>query len=426
MNPARLTKTLAYFSIALLIACGAALLGPLWHMPYPDDLTGSRIYPSTDENSFYIVSGLVRNNPLKVEQFDLSGNSISLHTHETINQSKFISKLSTNAIYVGNGSDPIETLLYINLETGEERAAFATPDLSQYLSQDLSVGVVDRHDNLIISGRVEATDNTQLYLIGKLRPNGDFVQYVTPNHYIRTQIFPMQDGNNLAVLAEPTRSESETTGIKKTLMFFDTNLNLINQFEFKDDFYGSYALNDGLYGHFISGEHIGAIRKVDLDGHVSTAPADFSQLDYAFGDDHFYMVRYRNDLLNGHRRACRFNYNLERLNCFNISIEGDYDDFEVTPDGGLALTEYNYSSNYHFESAGITIENVEAAILGQLKVSGYEGKTLRQRSFSSQGKLILNSHPALFKRKGYFELCYDSLSGITFVCLVEESREPGT
>ena len=425
MKRATASKLLAYLSIALIIGCGAALLGPIWYIPYAKDLTGSRIYPSTDENAFYVVSGLTRYHPLVIEKFDFEGNSLNLQTFSELTQPKYIRKQSTDSVYIGFGGDPIETMTHLNLETGEQRPAFAEPDFSQYLSRTLVPQEVDHLDNLYITGPVQLSESRQLYMIGKLEANGRFIKFETPDHYTRSYVYPMHDGTNLAVLAETTSDYLGDTGIKSVLMFFDSNLGLLSQFEFEDEFSASYAMNDGLFGHFNTGEHAGGIRKIDVSGDISDAPEQFSELDYAFGADHFFMLKYENDLLNGHRKACRFNYDLQLLNCFTMSIEGDYDRLEVTADGSLAMTEFNYAPTAHFESAGVTIENVESAIKGKLEVRGYLSNTLTQRSFSPAGKLLLKSKPPQHKRKGRFEICHDSLSGISWVCLKEEAVEPG-
>lgn len=423
MKKITLPKFLIYTIVVTLLGCGAATIGPAWFLAY--DHTLSNIYSSTDGASFYLVNSSNRDTSFTIDQFDYAGNLLNHHTYNYSTEGYTLRKLQGDAIYVRAYDASIETMERLDLNTGEHHLAFSESAFDLFQSYDLTHGTLNRNDDLPITGHVVTQAGQAMHLIGKLTPDGQFDYTLIPDVFLRTAALPMLNGDNFVVVGIPSQEYRESNNIRTILIFFDSALNPISRLEFEDVFITTYALNNEIYGYFSTGENRGGTKRIDQTGTIAASPLALGRNLYPFGSEYYYTVKYEEDYLRGHRKVCRHRFTGEQLNCFNVSNEENYSTYNVTPDGGFAITDKDYDPKYVYESVGITAENVEQALLTKLEVRGYESRDYRQRIYSPQGKLLLQSKPVSYKKKGHFELCNDNLFGFTTACLVEEYREAG-
>ena len=418
---------LIFFTVTfLLISCGGGLLYPLWSKDHAASGTGKKVFTSDDKQSIYVVSGLHGGMPLQVLQYDLAGNLISTEEYGELTVPNTATPLEGNRFYLHPRFSSLESAQLFDLNDNSSRPAFTHYPFDGYAYVSLNILKLDAHNNLIINGSIrEHSGDRTTGIIGILSTDGQFSYQTLRPHMTSERIYENENGTGYVIHAATTYDYANTNGIETVIMFLDEHLNIKNTIEYAEAFRSAFAFNNVLYGRFRGGPQDSILVSIQQDGTLTPAPNELTGITSAFGEDHFYQLGYKEDNFKGKREICRFNYEPRRLNCFYLSIEGEYRvNARVLDDGALAIAEYGEGNVY--ESAGINLDNIDDAVVGEFIVKGYFQRQHRQRTVSPEGELILDAKPEPFKEVGYFEVCDSEWVFLTNICLVTEDYEAGT
>ncbi len=159
---------------------------------------------------------------------------------------------------------------------------------------------------------------------------------------------------------------------------------------------------------------------ISSDGSLNVVEDILFNKTILYGDTGFYTVDFSDNLLTPHK-VCRHKFDLTRERCFNIPSVNGRPSVEVLEEDVLAFT--TSAKLYKIDTVGVNLNNLKETLLGNLEATGQAIHSIHHKTYSPDGKLIMDASPKPFREIGRYEL----LQGFSYILpyLVAERYEPG-
>ncbi|RLU03571.1 MAG: hypothetical protein D9N11_03495 [Ketobacter sp.] len=405
-----------YIGIAILVlACGGTTLLPTWQQ----DLDSyESLLTATDGQSLFLIKDLYRSNPGRVRQVDLEGNEINSITFDTESSYNMATPLPDSRLLITTRYGAIEDHLYLDLKNQSIEPAFSEQFINQYPGIQYYIADAQDDGDVVVYGRLFPNAENEIHFIGKLAGPGVF-DYFTMEHSDEIENFSvtvMGNANGYIVSGIYSDEFAAQSGSKSFIQFRNEHLEVLATITSPEKFTLKHGFNDRAWGYFSTVERGRDYVFIDINGNQFAPPAFLAEGSVRLGKAFFYTIQRH----ASNQEFCRYDYAFELQNCFKITYWGDTSDTRLLPNDGLGITETK--GGIQITGLNISMAEVDTSILAAGSVPAVKTHRIRHRTFSPEGKPVMDASTKTYMEHGHVMLCQ---FGSPFPCFIPESYTPG-
>jgi len=403
----------------IALACGAAALTPAWERHY-DHHTTITMTPSIDHQSVYVLQSTASDHPNHLEQIDLSGNVTRTFEVPGAGSTLKPIALSERTLFLKSASPIATASMYIDLESSTTQPAFPAEFTASLQSLNIkSTFVQDDGDLVFHAAAIYRDEYQETQLLGHLHESGSFTYTALPEQVASISFIRM--GNTTGYITRGTYRADYTasSGLRSFIQFLDAELNTTAEINLSQLFIMKAGFNDRAYGYFSNRGQSPTYVFIDIDGNELPDHSSFSNREFLNGERYFYTYP-------AHAYAdmefCRHDYTLQLINCFTIPTLGTIAMLDVTTDDSIGISQYR--TGEQILGLNISFAEFDGSLLGSGNFPGIYDIRYYHRTYSPQGKLILNGRAEPYIEKGNMKWC-DGWHGESYPCLAPDTYTAG-
>ncbi|RLU00736.1 hypothetical protein [Ketobacter sp.] len=409
-----------YGAIAILaLACGGASLLPSWTRPLEHPTT---LLSAFDQQSLLLVENLTNGATVSVTQLDLQGNELQHHQFDIQGRQYAAEVLSPSSLLLRDRFGSSADSHILDLSTGTAEPAFSEDFRNAYPRFNYSVvgnsvaGKREQGDLILAGALYPVATETPVQAIGQWSAPGVFHYRLLPEYVASAKLTTMGNTTGYILAANFHEEYAAASAQAGFIQFLDQALNVVADIPLQQPFTLQYGFNDRAYGYF-TGEDSIVFRFVDLQGQQTPRPEFLSGVSVKLGHGVFYTTK----PVKGGTQYCRYDYALVLQNCFTVPAWGYVQMTQLLPDDSIGLTEFR--NQEQVTGLNIALEDLGDALVGAGTIAGADTYEIRQRSFTAEGRAVLDARTYTFKQEGHYRFCYP---GLSLVCFEPERYSPGT